>query len=288
MADEPRAEVIAMNGECITFKLSNVDVSMANGLRRVVISETPTLAFDLVEIESNTSVLHDEFLAHRIGLVPLKSSTAKDFNLRRECEACEDGCEKCEIKFRLDVRGEDDQSTAVTSSDIKTSHAVVDCIDDSEGGILIVKLKKAQEVKLTAFARKGVGKEHAKWNPVSCATYQYDPHIKIDRNELNKMTPEAKAEWEKACPPNTFSYLEGGEESVDDAKKCMDCIVRAEELKTKYPKLLNISYSPRTFRFTVESIGSLSPTEILMTATDTLMSKLEVMLTALDALDDDM
>ena len=70
----------------IQFTLSNTDISVANALRRVMISEVPTLAIDTVKIKSNTSCLNDEFLAHRLGMIPLVSRDVDDFNLTRACE----------------------------------------------------------------------------------------------------------------------------------------------------------------------------------------------------------
>jgi len=58
----------------IDFDVHNVDVSVVNSLRRVMWAEVPTLAIDLVDIEINTSPLHDEFLAHRLGLLPIDST----------------------------------------------------------------------------------------------------------------------------------------------------------------------------------------------------------------------
>jgi len=57
----------------IKFELFETDLAVANALRRIMISEVPTMTIDLVEVRENTSALHDEFLAHRLGLVPLVS-----------------------------------------------------------------------------------------------------------------------------------------------------------------------------------------------------------------------
>ena len=57
----------------IRFWLKDVSLAYANSLRRIIISQIPTMAIEFVTIFSNTSPLHDEFIAHRLGLIPLIS-----------------------------------------------------------------------------------------------------------------------------------------------------------------------------------------------------------------------
>ena len=82
------------------FELYETDLAVANALRRIMISEVPTMTIDLVEVKENTSALHDEFLAHRLGLVPLVSEHIDQFLTSEEC-ACNKMCPKCSVNFKM-------------------------------------------------------------------------------------------------------------------------------------------------------------------------------------------
>lgn len=76
-ASAPKITVQRLTSAEVRLILDDVDISLANGLRRTMIAEVPTLAIDLVEIEANSSVLADEFIAHRLGLLPIYSERAR-------------------------------------------------------------------------------------------------------------------------------------------------------------------------------------------------------------------
>lgn len=116
----PSVEIIDLKDDFMEFMLSDTDASVANALRRTIIADIPTLAIDLVEIENNTSVLTDEFLAHRLGLIPLVSSKVDDFQDNRECTMCAKSCHYCSVEFRLAVTCTDDTPLDVTSKHLFT------------------------------------------------------------------------------------------------------------------------------------------------------------------------
>lgn len=79
----PSIDITELQSDCIKFTLSNTDLSVANALRRILLCEVPTFAIDVVFYESNTSVLCDEFIAHRLGLIPLQSAQYSHYKFSR-------------------------------------------------------------------------------------------------------------------------------------------------------------------------------------------------------------
>jgi DNA-directed RNA polymerase II subunit RPB3 len=84
---DPEIRILELSKYTMKFEMLNTDLSVANSLRRIIISEVPTMAIDIVEVKENTSALHDEFIAHRLGLIPLVSVDVDNFKLNDEC-AC--------------------------------------------------------------------------------------------------------------------------------------------------------------------------------------------------------
>jgi len=95
-------EILSIDNEHIKFLIKNIDAAYANSLRRIMIAEIPTMAIELVYVEENRSVLPDEMLAHRLGLIPLDSTNVDNYNWRQDCN-CDcmmiKNCPKCSVTF---------------------------------------------------------------------------------------------------------------------------------------------------------------------------------------------
>lgn len=116
--------------------VTDLSTSLANAIRRSIL-EIPVLAIDEVEIIKNDSALYDEIIAHRLGLVPIKTDKSTK-----------------EIKFKLKAMG----PKTVYSSDIKPSV-------ETEYELPIVLLDNEQELEVICNANLGKGIEHIKYSP---------------------------------------------------------------------------------------------------------------------------
>lgn len=159
-------EVINQDNQKMSVKLKGVPLQYANALRRVCLNGVPVFAIDTVDIIENSSVLPDEGLAHRLGLIPLKTDLSR-FNEPSKCDChSETGCSNCKVMLVLDS-GDSDTTRTVLSDELSSEDDSIKPISDK---IPIVQLAPGQRVKVECYARLGRGTEHAKWNSSNIAT----------------------------------------------------------------------------------------------------------------------
>ena len=91
--------IISSDSERIVFDLIGVDACIANSLRRIMLAEVPTMAIENVYIKDNTTVMQDEVLAHRIGLVPILAD-AGEFLMVEKGKMTESDT----LVFKMDVK----------------------------------------------------------------------------------------------------------------------------------------------------------------------------------------
>ncbi|MFQ5969895.1 MAG: DNA-directed RNA polymerase subunit D [Nitrososphaerales archaeon] len=158
-------DIIEQSNEKIVVKLKGIAIQYANALRRIAISEVPIMAIDDVVILENSSVMHDEAIAHRLGLIPLRTELDR-FVMADECD-CKStlGCSKCRVLLYLEGEAQD-KSRPVLSGELNSDD---DYVKPVSTDIPIIVLAPTQKLKLEAYARLGTSKMHAKWQPVSAA-----------------------------------------------------------------------------------------------------------------------
>jgi DNA-directed RNA polymerase subunit D len=161
----PSVEVVEKSDERIVVRFNNIPRQYVNSLRRLAISEVPTLAIDDVVILENSSVMHDEAVAHRLGLIPLRTDPGR-FVMPHECD-CKStlGCSKCRVLLALESES-NEKTLVVTSGELVSEDELVKPVSKD---IPIVVLAPNQKLKFEAYARLGIGKDHAKWQPTAAA-----------------------------------------------------------------------------------------------------------------------
>ncbi|HIF53566.1 MAG: DNA-directed RNA polymerase subunit alpha [Thaumarchaeota archaeon] len=159
-------QVLTSDEKKISIKLKGVTLQYANALRRICLNGVPIYAIDTVDIIENSSVLADEGITHRLGLIPLKT------DLSRSDES------DSRIMLTLDSGDDTETGRIVTSAELSSDDTVVKPSSDQ---IPIIHLAPGQKLKFEAYARLGRGTEHAKWNSSNIAvlldTKKEDEHI---------------------------------------------------------------------------------------------------------------
>jgi DNA-directed RNA polymerase subunit D len=175
-------EVVKKDSQKISVKLKGVPIQYANALRRICLNGVPIFAIDTVDIIENSSVLPDEGLAHRLGLIPITTDLSR-FNEPSKCDCnSESGCSNCKVMLVLDT-GESDVTRTVFSNELSSEDDSIKPISDK---ISIVQLAPGQRVKIECYARLGRGTDHAKWNSANISTL-----IETDKKDESILTVES-------------------------------------------------------------------------------------------------
>lgn len=249
------------------------------------------MAIEKIFMVDNTSVIADEVLSHRLGLLPLDADprlfeyiSENDvpnerntivFKLHVSCSSAKGSpritVKSSELKWLPEgsqlsaaspAQAGDQQKTFTSFSQsqkgISDKPLGVKQFDDND--ITIARLGPGQSIELEAHAVKGVGKVHAKWSPVATAWYRMLPEVVL----LEEIEGDDAVNLQKKCPVKVFDIEDfGGTQRAVVARPrsctlCRECIMEPTEKKIELRRVRD------HFIFTIESTGALPP-EVLFT-----------------------
>lgn len=295
----------------LVFEMINIDVSLANAFRRILLAEIPTVAIEKIYLWNNTSIIHDEVLSHRLGLIPLNI----DARLFDDLEDGEDETDRNTVVFRLNVscdvqssktpkrsnedKEDDGETTAAALLDTKEPYTQniysrdlqwVPQGDQEEflktnpprplhDDILIAQLRPGQAIELQAHAMRGT--DHAKYSAVATASYRLMPKIEI----LRDIVGEAAEELVHLYEPGVFKLDKNGKAVLENPYACTMSrnFMRNPILKES----IRLSRVPNHFIFSIESIGTYPPGVLLSLAIGVLQQKCQRLQELVDAYDDE-
>ncbi|MBN2735180.1 MAG: DNA-directed RNA polymerase subunit D [Methanomicrobiaceae archaeon] len=252
------------------FVLSDANSAFANTLRRTMIGEVPKLAIEDVMIYDNTSALFDEILAHRLGLIPLRTNLS-EYKKKSECSCEGKGCSACESVYTLSVEG----PCTVKSSDLIPQNPDAAPVSPD---IPIVKLEEGQKVVLEAHAEINCGLEHAKWQPTLACGYKAYPVITIDDR------CDACGACVEECPRSILKLNKKSVELIDGRLEfCSMCRLCEKACMASGIEKSAIRVNPDNSRFifVVESDGSMDVKEIIIRGLSNIKGKSESLVNVL-------
>lgn len=287
-------------GRDLEIDLIGIGPAIANAYRRIMIAEVPSIAIEHCFIYNNTSVIQDEMLAHRMGLIPIRADPTK-FKWKTRGLGPENTGPDHTVVFTLKAQCEKlphyDSEKSGRREDLYKDYRVhsghlkwqplkeqavrfpdKDAIRPVHKGILIAKLSGKQEIDLRLHAVKGIGRDHAKFSPVGTATYRLMPEIVLKE----PITGEAAERLKESFTEGVIK-IEGKERRAVVADARIDTgsrnVFRYADLKDK----VRYDLIKDHYLFKVESTGGIPALDILLQSTYILEYKCEHFLKELQA-----
>ena len=239
MTTEYDVEFVERDGREARFLIRGVTPAFANGIRRAMVADVPTMAIDTVRFVENSSVMFDEQLALRLGLVPLTTPPVGEF------------ADDDVVTLSIDVEGPD----TAYSGDLVSSD---DLVQPAAENVPIIELKDGQRLEAEADATLERGKTHAKHQGGVAVGYRH-----LQRVEVVGDLPEFEDEERRIVR----GVIMDDDELVATSEFDHD-------LSNRYPgKELRVEDVPNAFVFRVETDGSFSVDELVTRAAETIETR---------------
>lgn len=252
--------------EEMAFHIEGFEICFSNALRRILLSEISTFCIEKVNFYDNTSILNDEIIAHRLGLVPIfVPSELLDYLI----EIKKQKLLKLILCFKVCHPGKFHGNLSIYSNSLKwKKYGILGSflknikIKPVFKDILIAKLNPGQKIACECECFIGTGNIHAKFSPVGTTFYKLFPKIKIITEILAK---EARNLVDK-CPVKVFdlediSYGFIKRLFISQPQVCTLCRECVEDSQNTLSKII-IGRSKEKITFIVETTGIQAP-EIL-------------------------
>ncbi|KAG1150591.1 hypothetical protein G6F37_001699 [Rhizopus arrhizus] len=284
-----KVKIQRLSKHSVEFDLIGIDASIANAFRRIMIAEVPTMAIEKVYVMNNTSIIQDEVVAHRLGLIPILADP-KEFDYMTE-----DGgpTDLNTLVFRLKKKCEFNPEASPDETDphkkyINSYVYSKDLIWEPKGNqeekfannpprpvhddIVIAKLRPGQEMEMELHCQKGVGREHAKWSPVATASYRLLPEITI----LEPITGEDAEEFKNCFVEGVVEVVkENGVKTAKVVNPRKDTVSREVLRHDKFVDKVRLTRVRDHFIFKVETSGVIPAEQIFLSALDVFMEKIK-------------
>jgi DNA-directed RNA polymerase subunit L len=260
---DPRISNLIEENGTLKFTLTECNMSIANALRRIIVSDIPTFVFrtypyneNKAEIRHNTTRLHNEIIKQRLSCIPIHIQDM--------------GFPYKDYVIELDIKNETDNIVYITTRDFKIKNIVTERYssesevrqifppcpitgDYIEFARLQPKLSEnidGERLALRCAFDIGTAGQDGAFNVISTCAYECTPDV--------EKANQAWAEKEKA-----FKKEDMNEEDIEFEKKNW-FLLEAKRF-----------YVENSYDFVIESVGVFDNMEILTKACDIMIKKCE-------------
>ncbi|MCE4618198.1 MAG: DNA-directed RNA polymerase subunit D [Desulfurococcales archaeon] len=269
-------QVLEKKDNEIRLQISGYPVVLVNALRRLALSDVPTLAVDFLHIYENSSSVFDEILAHRMGLVVLDSSEAiKKLKSPEECINADESDESCFVKLILNVEVDEkeQQGRYVLAGEIAIDSNITRIVYPETPLLYLIP---GQRVHAVAYARLGRGKEHSKWSPATVAILRYSTQVNYDGSKASKECLKCLQSY-----PDLVKKLKSKSKGTIEIPPDTNTSGLLYCAESECSGAIEVVYSEDKLILTIESSGALPPEKIVLESIEALESRAKALLASL-------